>query len=180
MSIHPTLNEYYRQKFGCKVYKLALDAGFTCPNRDGTLDTRGCVFCSAYGGGEFAQPACGSIAAQLELAKLTHLTAPTVSVTLQKMEQNGLITRTPDPQDMRQIRVRLTQQGRELHHIVVEIVKETEQNVLSGVTPEEQELLDPYEAFCAFFSEMNGREMTEQEDALMRQVIAEELEGGMA
>ena len=78
---------------------------------------------------------------QLELAKLTHLTAPTVSVTLQKMEQNGLITRTPDPQDMRQIRVRLTQQGRELHHIVVEIVKETEQNVLSGVTPEEQELL---------------------------------------
>ena len=69
MSIHPTLNEYYRQKFGCKVYKLALDAGFTCPNRDGTLDTRGCVFCSAYGGGEFAQGRCESVARQLEKAK---------------------------------------------------------------------------------------------------------------
>ena len=50
-----TLNEHYREKFGCKVYKLSLDAGFTCPNRDGTLDTRGCIFCSAYGGGEFAE-----------------------------------------------------------------------------------------------------------------------------
>ena len=69
MSIHSTLNEYYRQKFGCKVYKLALDAGFTCPNRDGTLDTRGCVFCSAYGGGEFAQGRCESVARQLEKAK---------------------------------------------------------------------------------------------------------------
>ena len=69
MSVHPTLNEHYRQKFGCKVYKLALDAGFTCPNRDGTLDTRGCVFCSAYGGGEFAQGRCESVARQLEKAK---------------------------------------------------------------------------------------------------------------
>ena len=50
-----TLNEHYREKFGCKVYKLSIDAGFTCPNRDGTLDTRGCIFCSAYGGGEFAE-----------------------------------------------------------------------------------------------------------------------------
>lgn len=64
-----TLSEYYRSRFGCKVYKLSIDAGFTCPNRDGTLDTRGCVFCSAYGGGEFAQSGCESIAAQLEKAK---------------------------------------------------------------------------------------------------------------
>ena len=78
---------------------------------------------------------------QLELSKLTHLTAPTVSVTLQKMEQNGLLTRTPDPQDMRQIRVRLTEKGRELHSIVVGIVEETENSVLNGVTPEEQEQL---------------------------------------
>lgn len=63
-----TLNQHYREKFGCKVYKLSLDAGFTCPNRDGTLDTRGCIFCSAYGGGEFAEGG-GSIAAQLEKAK---------------------------------------------------------------------------------------------------------------
>lgn len=64
-----TLNEYYRSRFGCKVYKLSIDAGFTCPNRDGTLDTRGCVFCSPYGGGEFAVGGCGSVAAQLEKAK---------------------------------------------------------------------------------------------------------------
>lgn len=64
-----TLNEYYRRRFGCKVYKLSIDAGFTCPNRDGTLDTRGCIFCSPYGGGEFAAGRCESIAAQLETAK---------------------------------------------------------------------------------------------------------------
>ena len=63
-----TLNEYYREKFGCKVYKLSIDAGFTCPNRDGTLDTRGCIFCSAYGGGEFAEGG-DSIRDQLQQAK---------------------------------------------------------------------------------------------------------------
>lgn len=52
--MYKTLNELYREKFGCKVYKLSLDGGFTCPNRDGTIDTRGCIFCSALGGGEFA------------------------------------------------------------------------------------------------------------------------------
>ena len=64
-----TLNDHYRSRFGCKVYKLSIDAGFTCPNRDGTLDTRGCIFCSAYGGGEFAESDCESIAVQLEKAK---------------------------------------------------------------------------------------------------------------
>lgn len=64
-----SLNEYYRSRFGCKVYKLSIDAGFTCPNRDGTLDTRGCIFCSAYGGGEFAEGGCAGIAFQLENAK---------------------------------------------------------------------------------------------------------------
>ena len=63
-----TLNQHYREKFGCKVYKLSIDASFTCPNRDGTLDTRGCIFCSAYGGGEFAEGG-GSIPKQLEKAK---------------------------------------------------------------------------------------------------------------
>lgn len=63
-----TLNEHYREKFGCKVYKLSIDAGFTCPNRDGTLDTRGCIFCSAYGGGEFAEGG-SSISEQLNKAK---------------------------------------------------------------------------------------------------------------
>ena len=63
-----TLNQHYREKFGCKVYKLSIDAGFTCPNRDGTLGTGGCVFCSASGGGEFAESGI-SIRQQLEKAK---------------------------------------------------------------------------------------------------------------
>lgn len=48
-------NDYYKDKFGCKVYKLSIDGGFTCPNRDGTLSTGGCIFCSAHGSGEFAE-----------------------------------------------------------------------------------------------------------------------------
>ena len=64
-----SLSEHYKSRFGCKVYKLALDAGFTCPNRDGTLGDRGCIFCSRYGGGEFAQGQEESITAQLEKAK---------------------------------------------------------------------------------------------------------------
>lgn len=67
--MYTTLNSHYQQKFGCKVYKLAIDGGFTCPNRDGRIDTRGCIFCSAYGGGEFAEGDCGSVRTQLERAK---------------------------------------------------------------------------------------------------------------
>ena len=63
------LNQHYRETFGCKVYKLSLDGGFTCPNRDGTLSTGGCIFCSASGGGSFAEKDCGSIEAQLEKAR---------------------------------------------------------------------------------------------------------------
>lgn len=62
------LSDHYMEKFGCKVYKLSIDAGFTCPNRDGTLGTGGCIFCSADGGGEFAEKG-SSITAQLEQAK---------------------------------------------------------------------------------------------------------------
>ena len=63
------VNAYYREKFGCKGYKLAIDGGFTCPNRDGTLGTGGCIFCSGSGSGDFAERDCGSVAAQLERAK---------------------------------------------------------------------------------------------------------------
>ena len=49
-----TLNDYCRKTFGKKLYKLSLDGGFTCPTRDGTLGTRGCIFCSAAGSGDFA------------------------------------------------------------------------------------------------------------------------------
>ena len=62
------LSDHYMEKFGCKVYKLSIDAGFTCPNRDGTLGTGGCIFCSADGGGEFAEKG-SSITRQLEQAK---------------------------------------------------------------------------------------------------------------
>ncbi len=64
-----TLNEHYREKFGCKVYKLSLDAGMTCPNRDGTVGTGGCIFCSGFGGGEFAEGGPDPISLQLERAK---------------------------------------------------------------------------------------------------------------
>lgn len=65
-----TLSDFYKNKFGRKVYKLAVDAGCTCPTRDGTLDTHGCIFCSANGSGDFIPPKNLSIAEQLERAKL--------------------------------------------------------------------------------------------------------------
>ena len=61
------LSDHYREKFGCKVYKLSLDGGFTCPNRDGTLGRRGCIFCT--GSGEFAEGGPEPISVQLERAK---------------------------------------------------------------------------------------------------------------
>ena len=62
------LSDHYWEKFGCKVYKLSLDGGFSCPNRDGTLGTGGCIFCT--GSGEFAEGGPEPIAVQLERAKL--------------------------------------------------------------------------------------------------------------
>ena len=59
------LNDCLREQFGCKVYKIALNGGFTCPTRDGTLDTRGCIFCSAGGSGEFAGDSWLSITEQI-------------------------------------------------------------------------------------------------------------------
>lgn len=49
-----SLHAWLKHKFGTKVYKLSLDAGMTCPNRDGTKGWGGCIFCSAGGSGEFA------------------------------------------------------------------------------------------------------------------------------
>jgi len=66
--MYRTLNQHYREKFGCKVYKLSIDAGLTCPNRDGTVGTGGCIFCSGAGSGEFAEGG-QDITAQLERAK---------------------------------------------------------------------------------------------------------------
>lgn len=67
--MYRSFNQYCREVFGCKVYKLSLDGGFTCPNRDGTLGTRGCVFCSSRGSGDFAPESCLTIPEQLISAK---------------------------------------------------------------------------------------------------------------
>lgn len=67
--MYRTLNSFYREKFGCKVYKLSLDGGFTCPNRDGTLGDRGCIFCSADGGGEFTPDCTLPVEKQLAFAR---------------------------------------------------------------------------------------------------------------
>ena len=63
------LNTYLKETFGCKVYKIALNGGFTCPNRDGKLDSRGCIFCSAGGSGDFAEDATLSITDQIKAGK---------------------------------------------------------------------------------------------------------------
>lgn len=62
-----SLNGYFRERFGGKVYKLALDGGMTCPNRDGTAGTEGCIFCHG-GAGEFAERG-EDIVKQIERAK---------------------------------------------------------------------------------------------------------------
>ena len=64
-----SLNAYYREIFGRKTAKISLDGGFTCPNRDGTCGTRGCIFCSAGGSGDFAENAALSITEQIENGK---------------------------------------------------------------------------------------------------------------
>ncbi|WP_458407925.1 TIGR01212 family radical SAM protein [Anaerotignum sp.] len=64
-----SLNEYYREIFGRKTAKISLDGGFTCPNRDGTCGTRGCLFCSAGGSGDFAENAALSITEQIKNGK---------------------------------------------------------------------------------------------------------------
>lgn len=65
-----SLNEYLKNKFGEKVYKISIDGGMTCPNRDGTLSNKGCIFCSKGGSGEFSADRNLSITQQIEQAKL--------------------------------------------------------------------------------------------------------------
>lgn len=66
---YTTLNSYLKNKFGCKVYKIALSGGMSCPNRDGTISTGGCIFCSNEGSGDFASDATFPIYQQIEDAK---------------------------------------------------------------------------------------------------------------
>ena len=66
--MYTSFNEACKAQFGCKVYKLSIDGGFSCPNRDGTLGMGGCIFCAGDGSGAFAAHG-PSITAQLEEAK---------------------------------------------------------------------------------------------------------------
>lgn len=64
-----TVSEYLKEKYGQKVYKIALSANVSCPNRDGTIGTRGCIFCSEGGSGEFAADKNKKIKEQIDDAK---------------------------------------------------------------------------------------------------------------
>lgn len=64
-----TLDYFYRKKFGCKVFKVSLDAGFTCPNIDGKVGTKGCIYCSNKGSGEFAGNKNEDLVIQFETIK---------------------------------------------------------------------------------------------------------------
>ena len=74
VNIHPQLRinsygHYLRRRFGCRVSKVNVDAGFTCPNRDGSLDTDGCIFCGGSGSGSHGIQRGLSVAGQLEDGK---------------------------------------------------------------------------------------------------------------
>ena len=64
-----TVNEYLQDRYGKKLYKIAINAGLTCPNRDGTLGSRGCIFCSGTGSGDFAEDPGLSVSEQIERGK---------------------------------------------------------------------------------------------------------------
>ncbi len=64
-----TVSDFYKKLFGSKVYKISIDAGCTCPNRDGTLGTSGCIFCSASGSGDFTASRALSVKEQIQQAK---------------------------------------------------------------------------------------------------------------
>ena len=61
-----SLDYYLKETYGRKLYKIALDGGTTCPNRDGTIGTGGCIFCSAGGSGDFAGDRSLSVSEQLD------------------------------------------------------------------------------------------------------------------
>ena len=65
-----SLNYFLRNKFGEKIYKISLDGGFTCPNRDGKVAKGGCTFCSARGSGDYAGSRILSISEQFEDRKV--------------------------------------------------------------------------------------------------------------
>lgn len=67
--MYNSVSDYYKKKYGCKIYKLSIKGADTCPNRDGTVGIGGCIFCSSKGSGEFCEEKIGSVSEQLERAK---------------------------------------------------------------------------------------------------------------
>lgn len=78
---------------------------------------------------------------QLDLVKVTHLKPPTVSVTLKKLEDNGFVRRESDENDLRAIRVHLTEKGKALDRATLSRLKEGDDILMEGITAEEQEYL---------------------------------------
>ncbi len=78
---------------------------------------------------------------QLDLVRATHLKAPTISVTLQKLEKEGLVHRTPDEFDLRATRVFLTEKGKQLDNRIKKRIHEEEATATKDLTPEETETL---------------------------------------
>lgn len=78
---------------------------------------------------------------QLEIANRVHLAPPTVSITLQKMEKEGLISREPDPEDLRQVKVHLTDDGQAMHDVISQAFKATEKIILKNITQEEVDMV---------------------------------------
>lgn len=85
-----SLNKYLKNTFGEKVYKISLNANMTCPNRDGTLGTRGCIFCSRGGSGEFASDALLPVHRQIDQAKLRIKKNPTVKSLLHTFSRSQI------------------------------------------------------------------------------------------
>ena len=80
---------------------------------------------------------------QLEIANRIHLAPPTVSITLQKMEKDGFIFREPDPEDLRQVKVHLTEQGKAMDDVITQASKSAEKVVLKNITQEELDAVLP-------------------------------------
>ena len=64
------LNKYLKEKFGERTLKICIDGGFTCPNRDGTISTKGCIFCSEKGSGELIRCGFGNTITEKLVIKL--------------------------------------------------------------------------------------------------------------
>ena len=123
--------------FRHKMRRFADDAGVPCGYRE-------LLMCLA-----FAKSVGKDWLTQYELARHTHLTPPTVSVTLQKMERDGYIVREPDESDMRQMRVTLTEKGLAVDQANRRKAAEIEEQAAQGLTEEEVgELLRLLNVFC--------------------------------